>query len=539
MVETNRQKGWQLNHIFSAWAILILAAIPSLANAQRGSFTLPLPEYEDKVHAIWAGQMIAAIMGWPFEHSPAAVQTVNDLHKKDEFIPVDDDWYYEMVAIRAFEKYGASMTVDQLGVQWVENTAGTWGSSEQALLLMKKGIKAGDAGHPRYNRLWFTIGPQFSADVYGALAPGMPNLAAAMARQYGHINGYAEAVDGGVFVAGMVSLGFYDKDPKSVVRKAANLISPLSPYRQCLDMVIGLADQGKTYREVVNAVEDRWHMEYPATNNAVANGGIVAASVWFGEGDFLKTVNLAFEAADFSDADCNAANAAAVLGAMHGTKGIPERLLRTLGDRIKDDTMGEVKLTPAVDESLSGLARRTAAIGKAILNKHGARQANNALIIRKESPETQAAELFSLSGLTQYWNADWKLERAGFGGAGGGLAGIRGITYLDGEVLATYPRDEVRGALLEQTLDLTGKKELSFEAGTDPKRTWELNVYVDNKRVLKRFIEGKDEQERQWYPVKIDLSAYDGKKVTIRLFQRVLIKGKEAGNAYWKNIQVL
>ena len=33
-------------------------------------------------------------------------------------------------------------------------------------------------------------------------------------------------------------------------------------------------------------------------------------SVWFGEGDFLKTVSLAYRAADFTDADCNAANAA-------------------------------------------------------------------------------------------------------------------------------------------------------------------------------------------------------------------------------------
>ena len=28
--------------------------------------------------------------------------------------------------------------------------------------------------------------------------------------------------------------------------------------------------------------EDRWHIEYPATNNAVGNGGLVALAVWFG-----------------------------------------------------------------------------------------------------------------------------------------------------------------------------------------------------------------------------------------------------------------
>ena len=51
----------------------------------------------------------------------------------------------------------------------------------------------------------------------------------------------------------------------------------------------------------------------------------------------------------------------------------------------------------------------------------------------------------------RYWNPDWQLDRAGFGGAGGGMGGIRGSTYLDGDMLATYPRDEVRGLVLRRT----------------------------------------------------------------------------------------
>jgi len=88
-----------------------------------------------------------------------------------------------------------------LGAQWLENNAGSWGSSEQALLLLKRGVKPPDTGSPRYNKLWWTIGPQFSSDVYGTLAPGMPNVSAEMARRLTHINGYAEGTDGAVFVS--------------------------------------------------------------------------------------------------------------------------------------------------------------------------------------------------------------------------------------------------------------------------------------------------------------------------------------------------
>src|SRR5262249_244773 len=264
----------------------------------------------------------------------------------------------------------------------------------------------------------------------GALAPGLPNLAGRLAREFGHVNGYAEGTDGAVFMAGMVSLAFVEKDTKVIVSKAAKLIHHDSPYRKCLDLVIALASAGKSFEEIVNAVEDRWHLEYPATNNAVPNGGLVAASVWFGEGDFLKTVNLAARAADFTDADCNAANAAAVVGAMHGMKALPPHLVERLGDRIKGEKMGSVALTPPFDEKIADLAKRTAAIGEKFLLANGATLSGEKFSVPVQAPVTQPAELFKLADLTQYWNPDWTLERAGFGGAGGGMGGIRGITYL-------------------------------------------------------------------------------------------------------------
>src|SRR5258705_2532522 len=324
-------------------------------------------DYLDRVHAVWVGQIAAVLAAWQFEHQTASTLWITNFPKKYTTAPVDDDWYYEMVAVRAFEKYGLDLTVEQLGEQWKENACGSWGSSEQARLNLVKGLKAPATGHPRYNKLWFTIGPQFSADVYGAVAPALPNLAGRLAREYGHLNGYAEGTDGAVFMAAMVRLAFMEKSAPAIVRQAATLLDRASPYRKCLDMVIEMAERGATFEEIAIAIENRWHIEYPATNNAVANGGIVAACVWFGEGDFLKTINFAARAADFTDADCNAANAAAVVGAMRGMGGIPPHMVDQLGDRIKGERMGSVPLTPPVDESISALARRTAAIGEKFL----------------------------------------------------------------------------------------------------------------------------------------------------------------------------
>jgi hypothetical protein len=495
-------------------------------------------DYEDRVQAIWTAQIAAALLTFRFEHQTSSTVWLTNYPRVYSAAPVDDDWYYEMVAVRAFEKYGIGLTVAQLGEQWRENSAGSWGSSEQARLLLARGLRPPDTGHPRYNKLWFTIGPQFSADVYGALAPGSPNLAGRLARELGHINGYAEGTDGAVFMAAMVSLAFAEDDPKQIVRKAARLIHPASPYRQCLDLVIALAEAGKSFEEIANAVEDRWHIEYPATNNAVPNGGLVALCVWFGDGDFLKTVNLAARAADFTDADCNAANAAAVVGAMHGMKRLPAHLVQPLGDRIRGDKMGPVTLTPPVDEAISELARRTVAIGEKFLLANGARLEGDSFTIPIQPPVTQPAELFKLADLMRYWNADWQLERAGFGGAGGGMGGIRGITCLEGDVLATYPRDEVRGVVLRRNVTLGEMPKLSLAVGADAGRAWELSVYAANQPMLKRLIEGRAGAGREWHEVTVDLREFAGQTVQLRLYQRVLIPNRIAGNAYWKALRL-
>lgn len=508
-------------------------------NTSSAARTLELShaEYVDRVQAIWTAQMIAQRTGGRFEHQPASVLPKTPLSHLPGYAPVDDDYYYEMVAVRAFEKYGIGLTIQQLGQQWLENNAGSWGSSEQALLLLKRGVQPPDTGHPRYNKLWWTIGPQFSSDVYGALSPGMPNVAGEMARRLGHINGYAEGTDGAVFVSGMISIAFVEKDPHTVVRKAATLIHPDSPYRKCVDMIIAMADAGSDPDQIFRAIDERWGMEYPATNNAVVNGGFVATSVWFGGGDFEKTIQLAVHAADFADADCNAANAESVVAAMWGMKALPAEQVSELHDRIMGTVMGPLKLTPTVHESITDLARRTAKLGIAIAMAHGASDDGNTLRIPIQEPETQPAELFRLADLMRYWNSGWTLERAGFGGAGGGMPGIRGITYLDGEILSTYPRDEVRGTVLRRTVRLGNDPVLKFNAGADPGCAWQLQVYVNDDKLLDRLIEGVS-RTRKWQDINIDLSKYKSEEVVLRLYQRVLIPHREAGNAYWRDLVV-
>ena len=145
------------------------------------------------------------------------------------------------------------------------------------------------------------------------------------------------------------------------------------------------------------------------------------------------------------------------------------------------------------------------------------------MIINTEQPITQEPELFTLSDFTKMWNPDWSLERAGFGGGSGGIVGMRGDTYLDGDTLSVFPRDEVRGALLRRSVQLNNSPSLDFDAGADPHRTWHLEVFVNNDRLLSQMIEGISTQqgstpERYWEHIHLDLRAYRNQPVVIRAF---------------------
>ena len=506
----------------------------------RAELALTRAGYTDRVNAIWHGQLIAVFLTLPFEHQTAAVEPVRDFPKPLQTAWVDDDWYYEMCAVRAFEKHGVGLTADQLGQQWLDNNCGSYGSSAVALKNLRRGIKGSESGHPRYNRLWWTIGPVFTADLYGALAPGMPDVAGRLARDLGKINGYAESVDGAVIFAGAISLGFVERDPKVILRRAVQLVHPSSPYRQCVESVIQMAEAGRTFDEIVAAIEDRWRIEYPASNNAVPNGGICAAALWFGDGDFWKTVDLAARAADFTDTDNSAASAVSVLAAIHGMKLFPPHLVAQLGDRIVGTEMNKLVFTPLVDERISDLARRTAAIGEKFILAHAGRVDGERLVVATRTPPTQPAERFVLNDLMRYWNPDWTLERAGFGGDGvGAMPGIRGITYLDGDVLTTYPRDEARSLVLRRTVKLGSSPTLSVEVAAEPKRAWMLEVYAGNKRIHRQTIAGTG-PGRTFIPLSFDLSAYADRETTLRLYQRTLLPGADLppGNALWRNLKL-
>ena len=172
-----------------------------------------------------------------------------------------------------------------------------------------------------------------------------------------------------------------------------------------------------------------------------------------------------------------------------------------------------------------------------MLASSGATAGGEGMTVPYRAVETQPAELFSLGDFTRYWNTDWTLTRAGFGGISVGAC-QRG-TFLDGEVLATWPRDESRGVLLRRVIKLGSAPRLDLEVAADHGCAWRIDIFVNNTNILGRLIEGKGPSgQGSWEAISVDLAAFRGQEVELRIYQRTLLAGRVAGNAYWRNLRV-
>ena len=123
------------------------------------SLVLSHAEYLDRVQAIWTAQMIAQATGVRFEHQVASVLKQTPPSVLHGHAAVDDDYYYEMVAIRAFEKYGIGIVgIKRAGPASIEagnQTARYWPSPlQQALVdhwptIQQRGVWSPRAGNAK------------------------------------------------------------------------------------------------------------------------------------------------------------------------------------------------------------------------------------------------------------------------------------------------------------------------------------------------------------------------------------------------------
>ncbi|MBI3476981.1 MAG: ADP-ribosylglycohydrolase family protein [Acidobacteria bacterium] len=432
-----------------ALAFLCAIAQPVCSSAQTApaqSTAAPTREldwdtYVDKVQGAWLGKMIGVTFGAPWEfryqNTPIGFDIadwpLSPTHMKDyrrrtiskpgdwnpitseadnqtvdiglDFvvdaekthagigIPDNDDIYINLLFLYCLRRYGIDVDPVTVAHEWDKKIRQVWHANDAGLSNIRKGILPPDSGSPRYNVHADDIDFQIEADIFGMIAPGMPQVSNRYGERMGHIMNYGDGVYGGLFVAAMYTQAFFAKDIREVVDNGLKAIPAQSLYAQTIHDVVQWHDQyPNDWLKTWHLVQAKWGevdhcpdgYKKPFNIDAKLNGAYIVMGLLYGNGDWYKTMTYATRAGQ--DADCNPSNAAGILGTLIGAHAIPKEYTEPVHNTYWNSTLAGLPDSYEVDV----LAGDTAQVGLKILLENGGEVASRAgklvLLIPQQLP---------------------------------------------------------------------------------------------------------------------------------------------------------
>jgi ADP-ribosylglycohydrolase len=261
--------------------------------------------------------------------------------------PANDDTTLMFTALVALREHGFDFTPKNIAEAWIEYVPSAATAEAVALENYKKGLWPPESAI-RNNPYREWIGSQMRTDIWGLVSPGMPKVAAELAKRDSITTHVGNGVYGGQYAAALTSLAFCEPDMVTLLEQSLLVIPQHSEYAWAIRDVISWYKKGYTWDQSWQLLDDRygwnadgtrvnhqWHEKeynsgakhYAWRNtrwvHVVPNGAAVALSLLYGEGDFSKTVCLATMAG--YDNDCNAGTVGAVIGTRIGAGNIPEK----------------------------------------------------------------------------------------------------------------------------------------------------------------------------------------------------------------------
>ena len=305
---------------------------------------MQLPQdYPERVYAGVLGKIIGVYLGRPFEGAlnewieRELGEITGYVHERlgRRLIVTDDDISGTFTFIRALEDFtaGANLRPADIGRTWLnylieERTVLWWGgmgnsTEHTAYLRLKHGQEAPRSGS-RYTNgqvVAEQIGAQIFIDGWAMVAPGDPELAAALADKAGSVSHDGEAIYGAQVVAAMEAAAFTESDMNKLLDTGLRFIPADSVIARLIgDLREWHAADGDWRRSFARIQEHYGYDRYGGNCHMVPNHAIIILALLYGGGDFAHSLMIANTCG--WDTDCNSGNVGCLLGIRNGLAGI-------------------------------------------------------------------------------------------------------------------------------------------------------------------------------------------------------------------------
>jgi len=342
----------------------IRAAWPPRGERLRSGPEVLSPEaYFDRSYGGWLGKNIGGalggpIEGWPSERILSTYGEVADYLEKPPST-LNDDTAYQVVALHALETYGLDVSSEQLGLEWVEHLPHACTAERVALENLRLGIMPPESAQ-RDNPYSEWIGGQMKGEVWGLIAPALPEVALEYAYRDAIIAHERNGIYGEIYDAVLISAAFTEHDPGRLLEIGLGYVPEKSRFAEVVRRSIAWCDSCATWQEAWAQVEASYARDYHPVHTFPAIAAVVIGLL-YGEGDFEKSLCITTMCG--LDTDCTAGQVGAIMGVICGAHAIPAKWKDPVGDRFETYVMGFEQLQTAQ------VARRTCAIGERVIER--------------------------------------------------------------------------------------------------------------------------------------------------------------------------
>jgi len=317
----------------------------------------------DRIRGGWTGMLIGGLEGLPHENKyiDDPRDTLPSFTMLSEGAKTDDDNDIEWTHAYYMDKYGVlKIPYSRIVEIWKANmNTRIWCANLTARKLMDQDVVPPDTGDPAQNSYAsYNLSGQFCVEVYGMVAPGMPNAAADLGLHYARIAVHGEPLQATRYWTALISGAMLSEEPISTqVKGALRAVDPSSAIAEAVgDAIKAYEDDPKDWKAARQIIHEKWMVEKKWNGNSTPlNGAVVVLALLYGDGDFYKTLQYAM--AMGYDADCNAATAGAVVGSRIGFKRIQSQPQFRMPDTFRNSTRPSLPKETKVSEQAEMLMR--------------------------------------------------------------------------------------------------------------------------------------------------------------------------------------
>ena len=284
----------------------------------------------------------------------------NFLKGKIDHIGPDDDLAYTVLGLLILEEAGIDFSTEDVGRLWLKYLPMACTAEHVALENLKKGLKPPKTalnGNPFME--W--IGADIRSDPWGYAAPGLPEVAADFAYRDASVSHVMNGTYGEMFFSAAIAAAFVFDDPIRCLETGLTEIPAKCRLTESVKETLRWCRRDRDW----GATHDRIAQKYLGMHMAhtLNNAAITAAGLYYGEGDFEKTI--AYTVMGGVDTDCTGATAGSIMGAIIGANKLPKKWTAQFGDELTTYVKGHEV------QSIAGLARRCCAVAKKVRAIHG------------------------------------------------------------------------------------------------------------------------------------------------------------------------